>query len=76
MFLDSTEGGDEVLVCGEKTLMDLNKGSIILEEFLLRNELNGAYQSHSNVLWELYQWRLGQAKIGVLFATRTLNFDS
>ncbi len=50
----------------KKTLMDLSRGSIIRED-VPRNEQNGANQSPSNVLWELFQWTLGQAQIGVLF---------
>lgn len=46
--------------------MDSNKGSIIQVEDVPQNEQNGANQSPNNVLWELFQWRLGQAQIGVL----------
>lgn len=68
MFLDWTRGsskGQDVLKVFQK-LSQTRVMELYQEEEVPRTEASGASQSPSIVLWELFQRRLGKARIRVL----------
>lgn len=68
MFLDCTQGsskGQDVLKVFKK-LSKTRVTELYQKEEVQRTEENGASQSPSIVLWELFQRRLGKAQIRVL----------
>lgn len=68
MFLDCTQGSSkgQVVLKVFKKLSKTWETEIYHKQEVPRTEQNGAGQSPSIVLWELFQWRLGKAQIRVL----------